>query len=70
MTKEEMLQKAEDEAIKILLPAVKQYAQVIVKDIAIAAIQDLVADSENPYDDMLLAAIIPVIDAKIEELVK
>ena len=63
-----MLKLAEDEAKNILLPAAKAYAKVLIKDIAIAALKEVVADSSNPYDDMLLAAIEPVINQKLEEL--
>jgi len=70
MDKQQMLEKAKEAAEQILLPAAKQYAGVLVKDIALEAIKEVVADSSNPYDDMLLAALIPVIEAKMEELLK
>lgn len=70
MNKEEMLEKAKVEAELILLPAVKQYAAVIAKDIIIQAIKDMVADSENPYDDVLAAALIPVVEEKLAAALK
>lgn len=68
MDKQEMMDLAELKAKELLLPPLKAYVQVLVKDIAMAALQDVVADTENPYDDMLLAAVAPVVDAKLKEL--
>lgn len=70
MNKEEMLEKAKLEAELILLPAAKHYARVMMKDVLVAALKDVVEDSSNPYDDMVLAALLPMLDAKMEELLK
>ena len=70
LSKEELIEKAKVEAEAILLPAAKQYAGVLINDIVMQALAEVVADSSNPYDDMLFAALKPVIDAKVKDLLK
>ena len=61
-------QKAEEEAKNIIVPALRQYFKVMLTDVALGAIKDMVADSSNPYDDVFLASIEPLILLKIKEL--
>lgn len=67
MNKEEMLNKTKEKAEEILLPAAKQFAGAVIEDILMASVKEMVADSENPYDDMVLAALKPILDKKIAE---
>lgn len=67
MNKDEMLASAKLKAEEILLPAAKKYASVMIEDVIMASLEEMVADSENPYDDMVLAALKPILDKKIAE---
>ncbi len=68
MNKEEIMEKLKASAEANLIPAGKAMVKEMVNDILVVALKEVVADSENPYDDMLLAALLPVIEAKLAEL--
>lgn len=70
MNKDELLKAVEEKAKEMLVPVMKEFAAEVAKDIVMVSLEEMVADSDNPYDDMLLATFKPFLDAKIKELSK
>ena len=68
MNKDALLQALEDSAKRHMIPAGKAMLSEVVNDIIMESLQQVVEDSSNPYDDMLLAALKPIIEDKLAEL--
>ena len=47
----------------------KGFSDDIIDEILEPALKKVVADSGNPFDDMLMAAIYPVLEAELKKLI-
>lgn len=60
-----------DELIKVVASSIdlKKLAYGLVDEVAEEALKKVVADSSNPFDDMLMASVYPVLEKELKKLI-
>lgn len=60
------------ELLKVLVSSVdlKKLANGLIDEVVEDALKKVVADSSNPFDDMLMASVYPVLEKELKELIE